>query len=966
MQTPIRKILSAVLSAVLLLSAVSTAIPAGAAPASDAVSAELTTVTVTAEEIASEGACEAIQNALDLMRPEPAPYRCLKVVVEPGSYTLNSGLLIYSNTCLSLYGVTLTRSGTTKNMLRVSGSGYDYDSVTGYYYENIILEGGTFDAGGTSNTAVKFAHAKNVLLKDVTLHNVRNAHLAEIAGVDGFTVKNCTFADQVLNSGTDGYEALQLDILEASHIVECRPEDLPMKNVLIEGCTFKNVPRGVGSHTSIVNNPLDTITIRGNTFQNMSSAAIQTLDWVNCTITENVIDTCPRGIAVYTIRDNADGTYLPSTLAQEGDTAARASDAYQAHKTNTLIACNTIKNCGSVKDVHANYECLAIAAIGTRINTQVSGMPPKGDYFCDGVTIRDNAIDVRGNGVRVEYAKNISVEGNLITCSVNTVKTANYYGVVFRNEVSAASIQKNHIGSAEVNAIYVNAKCAVDTIASNTVTAPGKYGIGIENSTVNTIGSNDISAPVNHGIFFKDAATVCQKVTGNRIQNGKADGIRVNKECTVKLIEKNTTNKCKAAIGYTKSAGKVKLGTNYITVAALTSVKADKTAVSLKTGESFRVALTPTPVNAITTYTYSSDKASVASVNSLGQITALAAGTAKITAKSANGKTAVVTVTVTAPDKTVMGDLDGDGFVTILDVSALTGYIAGRGPKVSKSLADCNADSVVDARDRAVLYRYLEHENGYTSLPIKTASAVSAGAASVSAPREIGNSVAFDITASANPGFALAELEIQYDISVLTLEIAEESAELASVQLMSEPTANGIRLSLLNDLATADIQGEVTLCTLYFIVDEDALAGSYPVSIQPASAFYDSKLRPCSMQLGSNAYVIEEEPTTAEHTTAEPTTAEPTTAEPTTAEPTTAEPTTAEPTTEPLPQRILGDVNNDGAVDINDATLVQLHAGQVSLIDAENRPYADVNGDGVIDVGDATLIQMKAAGFNAF
>ena len=46
------------------------------------------------------------------------------------------------------------------------------------------------------------------------------------------------------------------------------------------------------------------------------------------------------------------------------------------------------------------------------------------------------------------------------------------------------------------------------------------------------------------------------------------------------LAEKNTTLSCSGNIGYTKSAGKVKLGTNYTSSAALTSVKADKTAVT--------------------------------------------------------------------------------------------------------------------------------------------------------------------------------------------------------------------------------------------------------------------------------------------------------------------------------------------------------------------------------------------------
>ena len=103
------------------------------------------------------------------------------------------------------------------------------------------------------------------------------------------------------------------------------------------------------------------------------------------------------------------------------------------------------------------------------------------------------------------------------------------------------------------------------------------------------------------------------------------------------------------------------------------------------------------------------------------------------------------------------------------------------------------------------------------------------------------------------------------------------------------------------------------------------------------------------------------EPTTAEPTTVEPTTVEPTTAEPTTVEPTTAEPTTVEPTTEPAPTFLLGDVNNDGKIDVTDATLVQMIAAEILVPTDTQKLSGDVNKDGKIDITDATLIQMFAA-----
>ena len=64
---------------------------------------------------------------------------------------------------------------------------------------------------------------------------------------------------------------------------------------------------------------------------------------------------------------------------------------------------------------------------------------------------------------------------------------------------------------------------------------------------------------------------------------------------------------------------------------------------------------------------------------------------------------------------------------------------------------------------------------------------------------------------------------------------------------------------------------------------------------------------------------------------------------------------------EPEPQRIKGDVNGDGKVDVNDATLVQQYAAElIPFTDAQLRA-GDTNGDGKVDINDATRIQQFAA-----
>jgi len=56
----------------------------------------------------------------------------------------------------------------------------------------------------------------------------------------------------------------------------------------------------------------------------------------------------------------------------------------------------------------------------------------------------------------------------------------------------------------------------------------------------------------------------------------------------------------------------------------------------------------------------------------------------------------------------------------------------------------------------------------------------------------------------------------------------------------------------------------------------------------------------------------------------------------------------------------LGDVNCDGEVVINDATLVQKYLAHIEFLTDVQKNLADVNGDGIISIRDATYIQMYA------
>ena len=80
-----------------------------------------------------------------------------------------------------------------------------------------------------------------------------------------------------------------------------------------------------------------------------------------------------------------------------------------------------------------------------------------------------------------------------------------------------------------------------------------------------------------------------------------------------------------------------------------TSVSLNKTALTLDVGKSYTLTKTVSPSNAVTSYNWSSSNTSVATVDKNGKVTAKKAGTATITVKTSNGKTANCKVTVNLP-----------------------------------------------------------------------------------------------------------------------------------------------------------------------------------------------------------------------------------------------------------------------------------------------------------------------------
>ncbi|MCD7709680.1 MAG: right-handed parallel beta-helix repeat-containing protein [Clostridiales bacterium] len=564
-------------------------------PKGQALAADYQTIELSEDDVSAD-AYTAIQAALDTARDNATEKTPYEVIVPEGTYILSGGLNIYSNTWLYAPGVTFLKPAElSNNMIRVgdgSSTSGDNDTHEGYYYSNITVEGATFDAQQGHNTVMKVAHATGVTLKDCTFENTVDAHLMEIAGIEDFTIDGCTFENQVISGASESrYEAIQIDILETYHYPGYLQEGLQNRNLVFKDSTFYNVPRGIGSHTAILNNPVDGVTITGCTFDEIGSAAIQGMNWINVTISGNTITDAPRGIAIYSLR--TEGVYLASTLAAEGGTKTLISDSYAPLESdqNIVISGNSISTGGS--DPYAYYVksaislsglSLAAATEGGSISSGTGDSVPAGDYYLSGVTVSNNEIYTDGHGIRLLYTNDATIDGNTINytgssstntyfginvrdycagavITGNTVKDTASHGIIVNGSSKAAKIARNTVESAggsgiivessstveslisniiknsAVNGIHVYNKATVKTVSDNEIISPGKYGIDVESGTVTAIETNEINDSANTGIFVYSFGTV-NTIADNIVTSAGRYGIDVESS-TVGTIKYN-------------------------------------------------------------------------------------------------------------------------------------------------------------------------------------------------------------------------------------------------------------------------------------------------------------------------------------------------------------------------------------------------------------------------------------------
>ena len=180
--------------------------------------------------------------------------------------------------------------------------------------------------------------------------------------------------------------------------------------------------------------------------------------------------------------------------------------------------------------------------------------------------------------------------------------------------------------------------------------------------TPTSVALNKTTLTLDTGKTSNLKATVYPSNAANKKCTWSSSNTRV---ATVDSNGKVTAKQVGTATITVKTANGKTASCNVTVQAVPTSVSLNKTSLTLDVSKSYTLTKTVSPSNAVTSYTWSSSNISVATVDSNGKVTAKKAGTATITVKTSNGKTATCKVTVNLPAPQITGLANTTGGIKI-------------------------------------------------------------------------------------------------------------------------------------------------------------------------------------------------------------------------------------------------------------------------------------------------------------
>lgn len=439
------------------------------------------------------------------------------VSVPAGTYSIDAPLYLYSNTHLALApGAVMKNTGIGTSLLRLGRDGEIYSGTSGF--RNITIEGGTWTAEFRDGSSLlRMAHGKNIVIKNAVFQDVKNEHHIEAAGIDGFTVTGCTFSGYVKTIESDELlmEALEIDIMGGEKFFPGyeKYDYTPMTNVTVSNNVFKNLFRGVGTHSLVRGSYFENIKVQNNRFENIADYAVLATNYRNSSIAGNTMVNVGAGIYFCNVQTLGRMVTPAPALKFNTDSQSRIEK-----NTITLKAVNqTVNRCGiRAEGDEGNYIIRSLTITGNTINASTGGHGILGSYIKD-CTISGNAVTGKNTlskaykGIRLTYSANVPISGN-------AVKNMSDHGITVTDKSQSCPISKNNVSGSKGAGIIVT-----------------------EGSKGCSISGNQISSNQENGISVSEGGS--SGISGNRVSSNKGTGISVSGSSTPVAVSKNTVEK---------------------------------------------------------------------------------------------------------------------------------------------------------------------------------------------------------------------------------------------------------------------------------------------------------------------------------------------------------------------------------------------------------------------------------------
>ena len=366
---------------------------------------------------------------------------------------------------------------------------------------------------------------------------------------------------------------------------------------------------------------------------------------------------------------------------------------------------------------------------------------PQSKYVIDIKPVAPTTTEVTGISFEITSAKmNVGKKLNLQSRMTITPNNATNKEVTWSSSNSnVAEVNKDgvvttkSVGTAIITAKSNNGKTATCTITvsnSNTGSDVAVTGISFEITTAKMNVGKKLNLKTRMTITPSNATNkeVTWSSSNPSVAEVNSDGVVTTKSVGTAIITAKTSNGKTATCTITVS------NSNTGSDVAVTGISFEITNVTMNVGKSLnlKTRMTITPSNATNKeVTWSSSNSNVATVNSDGIVTTKSVGTAIITAKSNNGKTATCNITVTNNNSTNPVAVTGISF-EITNVTMSIGKSINLKSKLkitpsnatnkeltwsssNPSVAEVNSDGVVTTKSYGTAIITAKSNNGKTA-----------------------------------------------------------------------------------------------------------------------------------------------------------------------------------------------------------------------------------------------------------